>query len=498
MGKEMALDQEEMDCLRLGNRWGKVIAELSPYDKTIRVAKKRGILNNVVTVTVGIGASSEEFIVHDFLLKQSSSFFQAALKEERKEGQEKTLSTKARNRVPRCASGWSTGIGNLGGDSATCPPGLDEYSRADGIDGRSRQRVGESPEIHNSEPEARKRPVGYCLWVKNHRELALQQKLIARPCSKRAVRTSLCKITYPHLEAHHSAYFIGRVSSLVPISPPTTPIWPRHCSTHSNLPRSSSVGIPSNTAMARTKQIPRKTADDKVHVAKRPLKDKADELDEVRVAKRRRTNVTIINVTVGHGEDAKIFQLHDFLLKEHSEFFKAALNGQWKDGKDKNVKLPDDNPEEFDVYAEWLFCGKIASGTSKNVKPTKNEVWSEQDLLSRLYVLGEKLIDDEFCDCTLRALVELSKVTDEHGERYHPGGGHVRTVYDGTMQSSPIRKYLVDLYCQEISKDWFSEDQVQHYPKQFFVDIAREGLPLLNARKENDPRNNIERYLKRK
>ncbi|KAF2209496.1 hypothetical protein CERZMDRAFT_86826 [Cercospora zeae-maydis SCOH1-5] len=221
-----------------------------------------------------------------------------------------------------------------------------------------------------------------------------------------------------------------------------------------------------------------------------------NEADTMRVAKKRRTKITIIDVIVGHGEDTKTFQLQDFLLVEHSEFFKAALNGQWKEGKENKIELPDDEPGVFEIYAEWLFCGRIASGTDENAKPAQKEIWAEMGLLSRLYVLGEKLIDDEFCDCTLRSMVELRNVISEDGQRYLPSGDDVRNLYDGTTQSSPIRKYLVDLYCHNIGKDWFSNDKARHYPKDFFVDIARKGLPLLNGRKRTDPGEHLERYLK--
>ncbi|CAK1360059.1 unnamed protein product [Cercospora beticola] len=128
--------------------------------------------------------------------------------------------------------------------------------------------------------------------------------------------------------------------------------------------------------------------------------------DEMRAAKKRRIMNNIITITVG-GDNGEEFMIHDFLLKENSKFFEAALDRQWKEGQEKKIALPDDDPEVFAVYAGWLFTGKIASKDEKPLDEfTRADVEHEHPLQAKLYVLGEKLIDDKFCDCALKAWAE--------------------------------------------------------------------------------------------
>ncbi|GIZ37636.1 hypothetical protein CKM354_000107800 [Cercospora kikuchii] len=218
---------------------------------------------------------------------------------------------------------------------------------------------------------------------------------------------------------------------------------------------------------------------------------------EVRVAKRRRITSNIVTVTVGKGKETETFQLHDFQLKENSKFSEAALNGQWKEGREKKINLPDDEPDIFGAYVEYLFSGKIATATEKAaVDLTRDDAGLEYTCQAKLYVLGEKLLDDKFCDCALRAMVELSRLERANGVHYLPGILAVQTIYEGTTDASPIRRFLVDLYLTRVSKKWLS-DASTNCPEAFLIDLLQENWPLVNKQKKTvAPNYNIEPYLK--
>ncbi len=57
-----------------------------------------------------------------------------------------------------------------------------------------------------------------------------------------------------------------------------------------------------------------------------------------------------ITVKVGSGDKAYVFGVHENLICEPSSFFRAALNGTWKELVDQIVDLPDDDPEVFELY----------------------------------------------------------------------------------------------------------------------------------------------------
>lgn len=108
--------------------------------------------------------------------------------------------------------------------------------------------------------------------------------------------------------------------------------------------------------------------------------------DQVRVAKKRRAMNNVVTVTVGAGEDSEVFLVHDFLLKQTSKFFQTALKEDWKEGQEKKVDLPEDKPEAFGIYNEWLLHGKIASVTDKPTgELTSSDITLEYLLLADLY-----------------------------------------------------------------------------------------------------------------
>lgn len=52
------------------------------------------------------------------------------------------------------------------------------------------------------------------------------------------------------------------------------------------------------------------------------------------------------------------FIVHQGLVCKHSEFFKAALKGSWRESEEKVVKFPEDEPELFEYWLELLYFNK--------------------------------------------------------------------------------------------------------------------------------------------
>ena len=48
------------------------------------------------------------------------------------------------------------------------------------------------------------------------------------------------------------------------------------------------------------------------------------------------------------------------LLVNASTFFAAALNGQFTEAASKTVHLPEDNPDAFALFIQWLYVGEIS------------------------------------------------------------------------------------------------------------------------------------------
>ncbi|KZM25047.1 hypothetical protein ST47_g3795 [Ascochyta rabiei] len=51
--------------------------------------------------------------------------------------------------------------------------------------------------------------------------------------------------------------------------------------------------------------------------------------------------------------------LHRALLIRHSEYFKKALNGSWKEAHEGVVRLNNVESGPFNIFGDWLYTGEI-------------------------------------------------------------------------------------------------------------------------------------------
>ncbi|KAF2768003.1 hypothetical protein EJ03DRAFT_253755, partial [Teratosphaeria nubilosa] len=131
--------------------------------------------------------------------------------------------------------------------------------------------------------------------------------------------------------------------------------------------------------------------------------------------------------------------VHEQLLIAHSAFFEAALHRDWKEGQQRVISLPLDEPEAFHIYVRYMYTGSLHLDDIQ-----ANEL---NMMLCQLYCLGERLLDSTFQDTVLDALVTASRVRDPAtGRRSVPlKSDKVNLIYDGTPLGSPMRKLLVDM-----------------------------------------------------
>ncbi|KAF2167853.1 hypothetical protein M409DRAFT_22000 [Zasmidium cellare ATCC 36951] len=201
--------------------------------------------------------------------------------------------------------------------------------------------------------------------------------------------------------------------------------------------------------------------------------------DEVRVAKRRRITDAVISIVVGT-EAQETFTVHETVLSERSGFFKAAISKRWRPGGDGKIYLPEDDPSAAGAYFEWLYSSKIASKDDRPEPVTKVEqadMRAEFELLVQMYVFGEKVLDDDFCNAVLSAML-LKMENDDAKCIWYPHRNAIRILYEGTSQDCPARKMMVKLYADSGYVAWFMEDDVSD-SEEFLRDLCME---LLNRR----------------
>ena len=180
------------------------------------------------------------------------------------------------------------------------------------------------------------------------------------------------------------------------------------------------------------------------------------------------------------GSKPVTFDVHENTLRQTSAFFKAALEQQrWKEGVSGVIELPSDDelsevdPAVFDAYLQWLYSGKVDYKCDITEK-TRESHNVEFVKLAHMYVLGEKVQDDTFCDAVIDTTIDKIMYHLADGTRWFATTDPVNIIYGGTPTGSPARRFLVDIYVRYGKSDWVEEERdVDH---EVLLDLARAFL----------------------
>jgi hypothetical protein len=63
-------------------------------------------------------------------------------------------------------------------------------------------------------------------------------------------------------------------------------------------------------------------------------------------------------VAIAIGPEKKLYHIHKDLFCHHSEYFRTAYNGRWKEAED-GVVLEDVEVEIFNIFVHWLYAQKL-------------------------------------------------------------------------------------------------------------------------------------------
>ncbi|UPX17197.1 uncharacterized protein EKO05_0007566 [Ascochyta rabiei] len=75
-------------------------------------------------------------------------------------------------------------------------------------------------------------------------------------------------------------------------------------------------------------------------------------------------------VTVILEPQYKVYKVYKALLVKHSEYFKKALMGPWKEAEDRVVRIEDVESYTFDVFVDWLHTKRL---------PELDQHWRPED-----------------------------------------------------------------------------------------------------------------------
>jgi hypothetical protein len=131
----------------------------------------------------------------------------------------------------------------------------------------------------------------------------------------------------------------------------------------------------------------------------------------------------------------------------------------------KPVDLSDEDADLVQDYCQWLYSRKLI------VKyPSRKKT---HYYLAKMYVFGEKLMDETFQNTVLDAIIAHST----HG---YPPAEAIKVIYDGTSKGSPARDLMVDFWAYSFTAYLNSAGKLHLFQD---TDFLEELVPVLFARR---------------
>ncbi|KAK0654592.1 hypothetical protein DIS24_g5050 [Lasiodiplodia hormozganensis] len=172
----------------------------------------------------------------------------------------------------------------------------------------------------------------------------------------------------------------------------------------------------------------------------------------------------IIQVDVGSGQ--RKYYIHKDILCASSPFFAKACNGNWKEARERRIELPEDEPECFDKYVQWLYFNELFVEERKN----DCEALRWGDWLDA-YLLGDKLLDQKFKD----ACFDIVYNQYENGGTLSPSD-QAKLLYENLPESDPYLRLYVYVSAYWTTLDDFDPEvsaDAANAPMEFFRDVAK-------------------------
>ena len=141
-----------------------------------------------------------------------------------------------------------------------------------------------------------------------------------------------------------------------------------------------------------------------------------------------------IPLTIGNGQEQRVFYVHETLLTTVSHYFKIVLKSNFSEGQQKSCPFPEDDPCAFRAFVQYLYKGEYDVETVwPSTEGGEQQSWFH--LHAQCFALGNKLVAPSFKKHVVCRLADVLKSTLKSD--YSPTMRTIllmpKTVYDGTL-----------------------------------------------------------------
>lgn len=181
-------------------------------------------------------------------------------------------------------------------------------------------------------------------------------------------------------------------------------------------------------------------------------------------AKRREIGLLSFGSTVDIfvGAEKTKFTIHKALLLDSAPFFKAALDGHFREAEEERLYLPTQDASVFERFQLWLYTGE-SHALADSLKERSSVA------IINLYIFADEYGIFDLLNTTMDLLVARRQGMKRLLE------GRSRYIYENTVPSSPLRRLLVDVVAQDkhLWKRFEDSDSVTEHPVEFIADVIK-------------------------
>jgi hypothetical protein len=142
----------------------------------------------------------------------------------------------------------------------------------------------------------------------------------------------------------------------------------------------------------------------------------------------------------------KTWSLPKSLISHYSPFLKAACLRDFKERRENQIQLPDDDPVVFALFVEWMYYGEYAIAPFSLPLRVGNDNVSVH---AKCWVLGDKLLCTEFKNHV------MSRLYAQHNAKIFSRAIStldVQYACDNSAEDSKLRKWYVDFVATNFGK----------------------------------------------
>ena len=172
--------------------------------------------------------------------------------------------------------------------------------------------------------------------------------------------------------------------------------------------------------------------------------------------------------------------VHKDLLCKETAYFKKVFASGFKEGEDKTISMPEDDPDIVDIFLKWLYGDEQATTFMAMFDSIDmcGADFDDKDFLEVLELFffadkyGVKRLNDHLIDCFYNCSINTF---------YHPTIEQYKMVFEKTPAQSGLRRLFIDWGIQVEGLNWLQDARTREWMKGD-LDIAVDFIIAMSKR----------------